>query len=450
MIGLKSTFPPSTLEDWIAQLKKDLKGEDFNKLERNDTVEEISYPTFHHAESNTIIPQAPGNFPFTRGLKSKRNDWNNGHLIKVTSEKNVNQKALELLMKGCDLLIFDLTSYEKNDWGNLFQDIQFDFIKVQFCIANKDQFESLRLYFGHKFPATVRFNVDLLIQKEPSLFNTLVEYSKKEQLSFCLVDGFKVQQCGAATWQEIAFCIATGHDYLVKLLNAGLTIDQAAACIHFSIGIGSNYFMEIAKTRALKQVWAAVLREYSPSHNCSYNCSISAQIGFTNKSLIDPYTNLLRQTTETMSAVTGGIDSIVVHPYDSTSEKGTSTLAERMALNISLILKEESYFDGVIDPLGGSYAIEELTQKIAEKSWLFFQKLEEKGGMFEKDAIDFFKDAVLSKAELRKQEVITNKKTLIGINKHNNNSPEENHFLDSSEYLGMQSLIFERDLIAAK
>lgn len=450
MIGLKSIFPPSTLEDWIVQLKKDLKGEGFDKLLRKDEVEEINYPTYHHAESNQIIAQSPGEFPYTRGPKTTKNDWSNGHLIRVESVKSANQKALDLLMKGCDLLIFDIQNCSSNDWKSLFQEIQFEFIKVQLLIENKEQFESLQAYFGGVFPSTLRFNYDFIEMKDEELFLSMLEYSKKRQLSFCYVNGFSIQQCGATSWQEIAFCISTGHEYLVKLMQNGLTIDQAVACIHFSIGIGSNYFLEIAKIRAVKQVWASIIKEYSPLHANVYNCSISAQIGFMNKSLIDPHTNLLRQTTETMSASTGGVDSIIVHPYDSISENGTSTLAERMALNISLILKEESYFDGVIDPLGGSYAIEDLTQKIGMKSWELFQRLEEKGGIFSADTIEFFKNAVEQKAELRRHEIIENKKTLIGINKYRNNAPETNNFKHVPDYLGMRKLIFERELIATK
>lgn len=448
MIGLKSIFEPSSLEEWVVQLKKDLKGADFAALFRKDEVEQMTYPTFFHAESNKIIPQSPGEFPFTRGNKTSKNDWYNGHLIIVKDEKEANQKTLEILMKGCDLIIFDIRKNTSYDWTLLFNDILLDYIKVQFILDKEEQFVSLHNHFGKKFPASISFNIDFLTIENNDLFEAVVKYASKEQISFCLVNGFEIQQCGATTWQEIAFCISTGHEYLLKLMQAGFSIDEALACIHFSIGIGSNYFIEIAKIRALRQVWAAVIREYNPAHSSSYYCSINAHIGFINKSLIDPYTNLLRQTTEAMSAISGGIDSLVIHPYDSISENGTSTLSERMALNISLILKEESYFDGAVDPLGGSYAIEELTQKIAKHSWEYFQELDDKGGMYNEEAIEFLKNAVKEKAALRIQEVIFKDKTLIGINKYMNSKPENNHFIQTDEYFGMQKLIFERELIA--
>jgi methylmalonyl-CoA mutase len=448
MIGLKSTFPSNSLEDWIVQLKKDLKGDDFSKLLRQDEIEEIEFPTYHHAESGEIVSQVPGKYPFTRGLKTSKNGWNNGHVIVVTEEKIANLKALELLMKGCDLLIFDLSNLHSNDWANLFEGIQYEYITAQFKPRNSQQFESLKSFFHQEIPKTIQFNCDFLEHEDTELFEKLVNCSSQVQFPFCLVDGFSVQQAGATTWQEIAFCLSSGHHYLNRLIQAGFTIDQAAACIHFSIGIGSNYFMEIAKIRALKQVWAAVIKEYAPVHTCTFTCAITANIGWTNKSLLDPHTNLLRQTTEVMSAISGGIDTIVVHPYDSISSNGTSVLSERMALNIPLILKEESYFDGVIDPLGGSYVLEELTQKIARKAWLIFQSLEEKGGIFKQEAQNTLAASVLAKAELKTEEIRSGKKTLIGINKYPNNSPESNYFLEQKTYLGMQQLIFERALIA--
>jgi methylmalonyl-CoA mutase len=169
-----------------------------------------------------------------------------------------------------------------------------------------------------------------------------------------------------------------------------------------------------------------------------------------NKSLIDPYTNLLRQTTEAMSAITGGIDNLVIHPYDAVSQTGSNALSERMALNISLILKEESYFDKVIDPLGGSYAIEEITQTIAKKSWDLFQEIETMGGIFQKEAKDHLRNKLIEKASARKQQYASNEKTLIGINKFSNPQPEKNDFVDTETYLDLPALFFERELIAVK
>ena len=129
MIGLKKEFASTSLESWIDQLKKDLKGVDFDKLLRKDALEDIEYSTFHHAESSKIESQSPGYFPFTRGLKTKSNEWNNGFKINVTSAETANAKSLDVLMKGCDLLVFDFNNSSFN-WGILFKGIQFKHIKA--------------------------------------------------------------------------------------------------------------------------------------------------------------------------------------------------------------------------------------------------------------------------------------------------------------------------------
>src|SRR5688572_23013859 len=128
MIGLKKEFKSSSLDEWKAQLQKDLNGDDFSKLIKTNEIEEIEIPTFHHAESNTINPQSPGNFPVTRSFSRESNDWKNGFIIKVTNSTSANKKALEILMKGCDHLIFDIIELKEIDWKTLFNEIQLDFI----------------------------------------------------------------------------------------------------------------------------------------------------------------------------------------------------------------------------------------------------------------------------------------------------------------------------------
>jgi methylmalonyl-CoA mutase len=452
MIGLKNEFKSSSLEDWIVQLTKDLKGEDFSLLMRKDEIEEIEYSTFQHQESAEIYNQSPGQFPFTRGLNTTSNDWSNGFLIEVKNEQVANKKALEVLMKGCDLLLFDLSSSTNTNFKTLFEGIQFEYIKTQIVLANSDQFGDLKANFKGEIPTTITFNQDSnSFKSNTALSDVLVSELKQQQRFAIQINGFAIQQAGATTWQEIAYCLNEGHSAIVYLMENGLTIDEAAACVHFTVGIGSNYFFEIAKLRALKQNWASIIKAYEPAHNCSYNCVITAQIGFMNKSFKDPYTNLLRQTTETMSASSGGVHAIVVHPYDAYSSNGSSNLSERMALNMSLILKEESYFNQVIDPLGGSYAIEDLTSKIARKSWAYFQQLEQNGGFEKEQTKHHFIEQINQKAKLRLEELQTAAKIVIGVNKFPN--PQEvktNTFISKTSAFGLNSINFETELIAVK
>ncbi len=447
MIDLKKDFPESSLNEWIDQLVKDLKGESPEVLNNHDSIEEISFPSYFHQESMRIAEQAPGKESFTRGMKATTNSWNNGFSLLVHDAQASNKKALEVLMMGVDLLEFDLRSIDAVDPAILFKEIEFEHITTQITPANANQMHIILKHFGNNLPQNIHFNIDLLESDEQQeIVDLLFPYLEQRQFPCFLANGYGIQSLGGNTWQEIAFCLSTGHLYLDILMSKGLDVDQAAACIHFSIGIGSNYFNEISKVRALKQNWASVISAYHAQHACSHYCKISAHVGFLNKSLKDPHTNLLRQTTEAMSALSGGVDHIFVHAYDQLSEQKASTLAERMAINIPLLLQEESYFSKVIDPLGGSYAVENITQLIAEKSWQIFQEIEGKGGINTKQAQIDFMNTVQKKAQERIELVRNGKQLLVGMNKFTNPVPTNNTWDVQRKYLGYDQLIIEIEL----
>lgn len=450
MIGLKTEFKSSSLAEWKDQLLKDLNGDDFSKLIKSNEIEEIEIPSFHHAESKKIIEQSPGKFPYTRSFSTSYNDWKNGFIIETKDASTANKKALDVLMKGCDHLIFTIDEKVEIDWKKLFNEIQFDYITANIAIRKLSHLKSLLAYFENTLPVSMNLDIDFIDSKNKSEENIeFIESLKGKSISFTKIDGYSVQQCGANTWQEIGFCLSTAHECFVNLLESGFTFEEAQKSIHFTIGIGSDFFYEIAKIRALRQTWSSILAEYDTVKNTSYSCKITAVIGFMNKSLADPYTNLLRQTTETLSAASGGADTIIVEPFDRLTDNGSKVFSERMALNVSLILKAESYISSVLDPMGGSYMIEELTMLIAEKAWNFFQHIEKIGGIKSPEAIEFMKNEISKKATQRLEEIQNNKRTLIGVNKFNNPITIDQQFLAPDNYLGMQKIIFERDLIKA-
>ena len=352
-------FKKVSKEDWKNKLITDLKGKDTSLLQIDDEIEELNLSTYYHSEDLNISDTTPGNFPFTRGMNAPNNKWSNGFLVEIENETKANKKALETLNAGADLLVFKSRKPNTN-WNSVLSEIQLEHIASQFVINSKDEFEAVHSCVSNS--SGVQYNIDFLEdQWNEDDFKSIAEKFKTKQQAFCSVSGFKIQQAGATTWQEISFCLSAGHEYLVKLMELGFTIDQASACITFKVGVGRNYFYEIAKIRSLKRLWSKIVEAYSPEHSCSYACNITAVLGHMNKSLKDPHTNLLRQTTEAMSAINAGVNGIVILPYDSLSTNGSSQLAERMALNISSILKGESYLDVVIDPLGGSYSVENIT-----------------------------------------------------------------------------------------
>ncbi len=432
-------FNPVGKQEWIDKIHADLRGKDPSLLEHKDKIEEIDFSSVYHV-SDQKKHETPGGFPFTRGLKTNLNDWKNTAYVVVSDEKEANAKILHFLMTGADALCL-VSSKDNINWSVVLNEVQLEHINAQFTLNSFQEMLEIQKLTSQA-ANKVHFNFDFLTKDfDLTQFGT---HFKENQQRFALANGFGIQQSGGTTWQEIAFCLNTGHEYLLQLMESGLTIDEAAACIGFHIGVGNNYFFEIAKIRSLRALWAKIVQAYSPEHNCSYNCSVTAVIGHTNKSLSDPHTNLLRQTTEIMSALNAGVENIVVLPHDLYSDQGVDSISERMAINIPLILKEESYLDKVIDPIGGSYAVEELTNLIGEKAWSQFQSLEQKGGLFDRRALIDFISEVESKRKLKEEAFLAGETLFIGINNYSNPEPVLSNWKEIPNYLGMDALNYER------
>lgn len=430
------TFKKSSLNDWKDQIIKDLKGKEHATLEFNDPIEEIKFKAYYHQDEVIIPPQTPGNFPFKRGYSSTNNFWSNAALILIQNEKIANQEALAILMNGANMLVFK-SNKNNCDWEKVLQGIQLEYIESQFIISTKQDFLAIKAIDSN---ASIAY--DHLAIKNFKLFEEIIAHNKTDQSLALKVNGFGVQQAGATSWQEVAFCLNVGHEYLLQLMTEGLTIDEASKMIHFHIGIGNNYFNEISKLRTLRQLWSKLIQAYSPKNQRSFDCNITAIIGHVNKSLRDPYTNLLRQTTEVMSALNGA-NAILVLPYDFYSDEGPSSFAKRMAINLALLLQEEAYLDKVIDPIGGSYSIETLTELIGEKSWNTFQGIEKNGGLFEQNALNVFAELIMKKQNQRVEAFSSGKTTRIGINDYEDPNEKVANWKEVDSYLGMKPLILD-------
>lgn len=437
-------FTKPNYTDWVNQLVKDLKGQPEELIQRNDSIEELTFNSYQHQNSEKTASNPAFKNQYVRNTYATDNRWENLGTVIVKDEADANKKALTLLNLGATALRFDLTK-ESIDWKKLTSEIQLQYIETTFRVRNLNQYLSVLKQFNEDELNSIFFELELnQIQMED--WSKLAQSLKEKQRYTLIANGYSLQQRGATTWQEITYALAQGHEYLTTLINNGLTVDEAAACIHFNIGAGAIYFYEIAKIRSLRLLWSRIIEEYQPTHACSQNLRITGITGFMNKSLKDPYTNLLRQTTEAMTFAFSGVHAICIQPYDANSTKGATTLSTRMAVNIPLILQEESYLDKVIDPLGGSYTIEYLTNEIADKAWKLFQEIEELGGISTEEAIKSVSNNVAAKAELRKQRIADKTDSFIGINIFPNPVNEENEWLPFEEYLGMKQLNLEQSI----
>ena len=246
------------------------------------------------------------------------------------------------------------------------------------------------------------------------------------------VNTVELNNSGAYIYQELGYALAWGNEYLEKLTQAGLPASLVAKKIKFNFGISSNYFLEIAKFRAARMLWADIVSEYNPTCNgncpnrgedgtcnCSSKMLVHAQTSTFNMTLFDSYVNLLRTQTESMSAALAGVNSITVVPFD-IAYKEADDFSERIARNQQLLLKEESHFNKVVDPAAGSYYIENLTVSIAAEAWKLFLDVVEKGGMLSEIMAGNIQDAINASNKARHDAVSKRKEVLLGTNQYPN------------------------------
>jgi methylmalonyl-CoA mutase len=408
-------FSETSVETWKSQIIKELK-DDAARIEFTDEIEEICLDITATSQKDNSV-----------AIDNPTNDWNISCSIVVADEKTANQLALTSLNQGSNELIFNLLKSEI-DWTNLFNGIEVQYIHTRLKFSNSSQLQS---FLASDFSSKLEyfsFDIDAFDSNFESYESSLKSLKSYKVVS---VNGFELQQIGATTWQEIGVILSTAHE----LLNRGFSSKQ----LSFSIGIGSNYFLEIAKLRALRYLWKQITAAYGTDETME----IVSHVGWSNKSLKDQHTNLLRQTTEGMTAAAGGSDSIVIHAYDELSTDGSSDFAHRMAANISNLLKEESYFNKVQDPLRGSHIVENLTSIIVEKAWANFLELEDYKSISSSEKLEKIKTDIAAKANTRLAKFKENQMKLIGINLFNQESKNAQTWKEELNYLGVPYLIYE-------
>lgn len=392
---------------WREKIISELK-ENKDRIFYKNEIEQIEFD---------ITSKTSNSFDYSDNRKS--NEWKNCFKIEVKDEIQANLICLKALMQGADCLYFEING-SNTDWNELFKDIQFEYINSKILFLNQNDLDTFNQFVGENE-----------IQNITLMMDPLINGFEKNDSRSVLLNGFELQQIGANTWQEIGILLSTFHEIL---LNDGTKF-------HFHLGIGQNYFLEIAKIRSLKWLCNYLCEIYQISPEIHF----SAEIGFMNKSLKDPYTNLLRQTTEAMAAISGGVSEIIIRPYDDLSANGSNDFTRRMALNISNILKEESYFDFVKDPLKGSNIIELLTEKITLKAWDFLRSLDEFKSINGTSKIDHITNIISETRNKRLELFNQNRLELIGVNSFINSKEEMNSWTNNKSYLNLPYLIFENN-----
>jgi methylmalonyl-CoA mutase len=435
MEQLFSAFQSTSKSEWLALLEKELKGDSLDKLLKVNQVEEISYPSYFHREDYLTRFSDPGEFPFTRGNNADSNDWEIGTVFQTEQPELQNKAILHSLMNGTTALVLQASNENTIDFEALLAGVELAYIQTTFQAVTLEQVIAFRKFIGNNDAKIIFHDNQLLAQHFDQL--------KGDHICLFGINGFNVHQAGGTTWQENAISLAEAHDVLHALMEKGVTVADACASIHFVCGIGSKFFFEVAKFRALRTTWSLLVNTYDST--LEVKTHISAQTSTLFTSLKDPYTNLLRQTTQAMSAVIGGVQQLTVVPYDWYASQPSLSFSRRMATNISLLLKEESYFQFVVDPAGGAYAMDALTDTIIERTWSTFQEIERMGGLTQTATRDFYSERISEKAALRKEQLSNKTEQLIGINVFLNPESITNDWQEVPlAWNGLPSLILEK------
>ena len=438
---LFSDFPPVATQEWMDKIMADLKGADYEKKLVWKTNEGFKVKPFYRLEDLEGMKTTeglPAEYPYIRGNKKDDNTWFIRQDIRVENPAEANAKALDLLNKGVDSLGFHIKAKDLDaDYiHTLLKDICCDCIELNFktCQRHTVQLASLlteyfkeKGYAPEKLHGSLDFDPISWMMKKGKDMSALLDTAKElveildayPNFRCIAVNSVDLNNAGAYIYQELGYALAWGNEYLNRLIEAGIPAEKAAKKIKFNFGISSNYFMEIAKFRAARLLWANIVNEYKPACQCACQMAVHAETSQFNLTLFDSYVNLLRTQTEAMSAALAGVDSITVTPFDKAYET-PNDFSERLARNQQLLLKEESHLNRVVDPAAGSYYIENLTASIAKQAWELFLKTEDEGGMLKAVLSGSIQESVNNSNQARHEAVSKRKEILLGTNQYPN------------------------------
>lgn len=452
---LFSDFTAPSRQEWLDKIIVDLKGADYQKKMVWRTNEGFSAEPFYRKEDLEGMAQVnslPGEFPYLRGNKKDNNRWYVRQNIAAVDAAEANAKALSLLDKGVTSLGFNIPAKKLSaDFiATLLQGIVASAVELNFGTCQGHTLEMSRLltdYFNAQGydPTTLVGSISFdplqkMITKGKDTSSLLSQLAELVQVwtAFprfrCITVGADALcNSGAYIYQELGYALAWGNEYLNLMTQAGIPAALAAKKIKFNFGIGGVYFMEIAKFRAARMLWAQIVKQYNPMCSrkdcpdtavdgtcmCACKMMVNATTTTYNMTVFDSYVNMLRTQTEAMSAALANVDSIVVTPFDAAYETPTD-FAERIARNQQLLLQEESHFDKIVDAAGGSYFIEKLTHSLAEQAWKLFLDVEEAGGFYASAQAGTIQQAINDTNATRHAGAAKRKEFMLGTNQFPN------------------------------
>jgi methylmalonyl-CoA mutase len=436
-------FPMASTSDWEAKIREDLKGADYEKKLIWKTLENLKIKPYYTAEDLIDLPYTndlPGNYPFIRGSKVSSNAWEIRQDFRVFHVDTAVQKARMAIERGATAVGFDLTSKgdlyfhdfrklitgidsSKTSLNFIAGDTSHDILDYLLKVLEESGLPSSQIAGSLGYDPLGQLTVSGgFYQSAGEDFN---EADKILLTAENELPGFRVlnvssnlfSNCGASLVQELAFGLAMAAEYFTRLTDMGHSTVDIGRHLQWNLGVGPEYFMEIAKVRAARLLFSGLLGAFDSDQSKYPPVFIHSITTDWNKTLYDPNVNLLRLTTEAMAAILGGCNSLLVKPYDSWYRE-PGDFSERIARNIQIILKEESYFDKVVDPSAGSYYIESLTNSLVESAWQLFLRVDERGGYVKAFTEGFIQEEIVKTVSRRSEMVASRKEVLVGTNQY--------------------------------
>lgn len=402
-----TTFPPGDKLAWLAQVRKELKDDLAPDTLRWQLPEGFAAEPYYTADEVAGLPLAD-----IQAAQKVQPGWLNAPEY-VIDDQSDNARLRDALSRGADALVLSVS--DTTDLTRLLHGIKLSETPVYFRLAGN----SAAFVRTLKTVAPYQIRGGLLPERitNPA---TLAEATRltadSPQFRTIGISGHDFHNAGATATQELAFTLARLAEQYDALARAGLTIDELVPKTWLSVSVGTSYFTEIARLRALRVLLKRFLLTLTQPPTADYSLfTVHCQTSTFYDATATPYTNLLRATTEAMAAVIGGCDLLTVHPYDTVLDSSTE-FSERIARNVSVLLKEESYLDKVADPSAGSYYVETLTHGLAERAWTLFEQVQTMGGLTRAFEMGFVQTEI-EQSYQAKVEAVQNGKVLVGVNK---------------------------------
>ena len=479
---LLSEFPSTTAEEWREAAEQLLKGKPFDKVMTRQTPEGIRLEPIFRKEVLDGLSAAetlPGFDSYLRGTSAsgyKAEPWEIAQELPYGTPAEFNAAARADLMRGQNSLnvLLDIATLKGMDPDSAksgevgacglslacLKDIEAAFNEIMpeavsfhlragcaglsvgalfFAWLNKQEVDpkKVRGSLGMD-PIAVKAAAGQLPAKMEELLNEqaiMANYCAQEApgIRAIGVSSLPYHQAGASAVEELGICLATGSTYLNEMIERGLSVDDAAQQMRFSFCIGPNFFMEIAKLRAARVLWAQVVKAFGGNAE-SQKIKMHVRTGLYNKTQKDPYVNMLRTTTEALSGAIAGVDSMCVGNFDEVS-RIPDTFSRRISRNTQIILQEECELTAVVDPAGGSWAVEWLTNEVSEKSWELFKGIEAEGGMAEALKSGYIHKMIGATAKQNEANLGARRSSLVGTNVYPNleEKPLESRLADYAE-----------------